>query len=120
MAFVQWVPIATRTPGTINFGPINVPGGLVRVSIRLTSTNWTQPARTIALSLEASLDTEASWVPFGGATFVGGDVFQKDGVTPGFRQFDVQFNPNAYPTDVRGKFVVAGGNIDAGIDREVV
>lgn len=120
MAFTQWLPIATRTPGTINFGPVNVPNGLTRVSIRVTSTSWTQPDRTITLTLEASLDNEASWVPFGVTKFVGGDVFQKDGVTPGFRQRDVIFNPNAYPTDIRGSFVVAGGNIDAGIDREIV
>lgn len=119
MAFSTWFARQNRSAGTYPVAARAVPADLSRISVRIISSNWTQAARTIALSVEVSLDNQQTWIPYGAATFAGGDVFMKDGVTPGFRQFDVLLDPNAYPTHLRASFVVAGGSINAGVDGEV-
>jgi hypothetical protein len=119
MAFSVWLAAANRSAGTYQIASRAVPAGLTRASARLTSTSWTQAGRTITLSLEASLDGGATWVPFGAARFAGGSVSLKDGVTAGFRQFDVTLDPEAYPTHVRGTVVVAGGAVNCGVSGEL-
>jgi hypothetical protein len=119
MAFTTWLAQQNRTAGTYPVAPQAVPPGLSRVSIRLVSTSWTQAGRTVALSAEASLDGGQTWQPNGAATFAGGSVFMKDGVTPGFRQFDVMLDPANYPTHLRATAVVAGGAVNCGVQGEV-
>lgn len=119
MAFSPWLAQSTRTAGTYQIPSRAVPAGLSRVSMRLVSTNWTQAARTINLSAEASMDGGTTWVSFGSATFQGGTVLAKDGVSPGVRQFDVLLPADNYPTHLRMTAVIAGGSINVGVDGEV-
>ena len=51
------------TVGTRSVGPISVPVGLTAASISLSRDNFLNPACTISVAIELSLDGGANWVP---------------------------------------------------------
>ncbi len=105
---VTLLPDLNRAAGTTVVSPeAAVPAGLLRVLLAVRSTTHTDPARSVALTLEASYDGGATWQHEASATFVGGTPTR----TPGVYGLFVSVNQSPYPTHARGVCAVAGGAV---------
>lgn len=57
------IPTATYPPDTYPFGPLNVQNGAFSFVIVFDKTAWTDPAVTLAVTMEISLDNGQTWNP---------------------------------------------------------
>lgn len=87
MATTTVLPQGTYQPQTRLLGPVTVPQGATELTFTFDRTNWTDPAVTLAITIDLSLDGGATWnnppeqaapLPFG-FTSEGGGGLDKHG-----------------------------------------
>jgi hypothetical protein len=110
----------TLQEGSRVLGPVNVPTGLTAAKVTIDRTNWTNPAITLSLTIDISLDNGVTWNsphpavdPFPvGLTAEGGIILDKNGQV---EQTTIQAVPMPQPANanrrLRATLVVAGGSI---------
>lgn len=111
------IPIATKIykVGTTTIPAQTVPVGSTLLTVTLTTANWTNPASSLLVEMELSLDGGVTWMG-GGA---GDAQCEADGT---FRDRDGTILPTtvmswswpANTTHIRGTFTVSGASINTG------
>lgn len=88
--------------GTRNFGPIAVPDDVKGCSITIDRSQWTDPAATLSVQLEISVNSGGSWAPWLALTSIGGTDATMT-ITGMSRAL-----PPGTGRQIRGNYVVAG------------
>jgi hypothetical protein len=68
------LPVASHTDLTVTSPSIDVPANLLGITLRMVSTEFTDPSLTCALQLDQSFDGGATWRNVEGQEAVGGFV----------------------------------------------
>jgi len=102
------IPQGTYPVGTRSFGPANVPSGLTTGVIAFDRTAWSDPAVTLDLFLEFSIDNGATWAFPAGMGAEGGVARDKNGVVQTVSTLGFVF-PDGPTRKVQGTITIAGG-----------
>lgn len=108
-------PVATTTfpnrrynQGTDTFGPVSVPVGASRLTMRATRDNWPDiGSEVIQIIAQLSFDGGNTWIDWGGFGAYGGDARQRDGSIAAESTFGIQLPDTQNPQrQLRGRVTV--------------
>jgi hypothetical protein len=99
--------------GTVTLPPTALPNGLANFLVSIGCASWTDPASSVAVSLELSQDGGDTWTPWSSAVLRGGST-DKMGNPLQTAELGISA-PQGESLMVRGSAVITGNLVTTGI-----